>query len=128
MEENKFCLASLLWNSFIENCLKAYNLNVNIIIDEQLLPCRARCKFIQYMLNKLDKFGIKFWMAINVESKYPYNGILYLWKDLTRSEDANMLTDVVMKLMNPLFRQGFNVMCDNYFTFLDLSLSHKTAV
>ena len=27
-----------------------------------------------------------------------------------------------MKLMSPLFRQGFNLKGDNYFTFLDLSL------
>ena len=41
LEEDKFCLAFLLWNPFLENCLKAYNLNVNTTIDEQLFPCRA---------------------------------------------------------------------------------------
>ena len=78
--------------------------------------------FIQYMPNKPDKFGIKFWMAVDVESKYLYNGFPYLPKNLTRSGHASLPTDVVMKLMIPLFRQGFNVTCDNYFTFLDLSL------
>ena len=67
LETDKFCLASLLRNPFIE---KAYNSNVNITIDEQLLPRRARCKFIQHMANKLDKFDTKFWMAVDVESKY----------------------------------------------------------
>ena len=76
----------------------------------------------QYMPNKLDKFGIKFWMAVNVESKYLYNGFSYLGKDWTRSGDASLPTDVVMKLMIPLFSQGFNVTCDNYFTSLDLLL------
>ena len=74
------------------------------------------------MSNKPDKFSIKFWMAIDVESKYLYNGFPYLGKNLTRSGDASLPTDLVMKLMIPLFRQGFNVTCDNYFTSLDLSL------
>ena len=72
LEEDKFCLAFCLWNPFIENCQKAYNPNMNITIDEQLLPCRARCKFIQYMPNEPDKFGVKFCMAVDVESKYLY--------------------------------------------------------
>ena len=31
-------------------------------------------------------------------------------------------TDVVLKLMAPLFQQGYNVTCDNYFTSLGLVL------
>ena len=74
LEKDKFCLASSLWNSFIENCQKAFRPNANITVDEQLLPCKARCKFIQYMANKPDKFGIKFWMPVDVETKYLFNG------------------------------------------------------
>ena len=74
------------------------------------------------MPKKPDKFGIKFWMAVDVESKYLCNGFSYLRKDLMRRGDASLLTNVVMKLMISLFSQGFNVTCDNYFTSLDLSL------
>ena len=63
---DKFCLVSSQWNSFIENCQKAYVPGPYITIDEQLLPCKARCRFIQYMPNKPDKFGIKFWMGGDV--------------------------------------------------------------
>ena len=122
LEEDKFCWAFLLWNPFLENCQKACNPNVNITIDEELLPCRARCKVIKYMPNKPDKFGIKFWMAVDAESKHLYNGFPYLGKDLTRSGDASLPTDMLIKLMGPLFRQGFNVTCDNYFTSLNLLL------
>ena len=74
------------------------------------------------MPNNPAKFGIKFWMAVDAESKYQYNGFLFLGKNLTRSGDASLPTDVVIKLMSPLFRQGFNVTCSNYFTSFDLSL------
>ena len=38
------------------------------------------------------------------------------------SGDASLPTEVIMKLMSPLFRQDFHTTCDNYFTSLDLSL------
>ena len=60
-------------------------------------------------------------MAVDVESKYLYNGFPYLEKDMT-SGDANLSTEVMMKLMSPSFRQDFNTMCDNYFTSLDISM------
>ena len=78
LEKDKFCLASSLWNPFIENCQKEFRPNRIITVDEQLLPCKARCKFIQYMANKMDKFGIKSWMAVDIETKYLFNGFLYI--------------------------------------------------
>ena len=57
---DKFCLASSLWKPFIENSQKAYVPSPCIRVDEQLLPCKAKCRFIQYMPNKPDKFEIKF--------------------------------------------------------------------
>ena len=53
---DKFCLTSSLWKPFIENSQKAYVPSPYITVDEQLLPCKAKCRFIQYMPNKPDKF------------------------------------------------------------------------
>ena len=122
LEKDKFCSASSLWNPFIENCQKAFRPNANITVDEQLLPCKARCKFIQYMANKPDKFVIKFWMAVDVETKYLFNGFPYVGKDESRSGDVSVHTNVVMNLMMPLFKKGHNVTSDNHFTSLDLCL------
>ena len=63
----KFVLVSHLWNTFVDNCQKAFIPRCNITVDEQLLPCQARCEFIQYMANKLDKFGLTFLLAVDVE-------------------------------------------------------------
>ena len=122
LEKDKFCSASSLWNPFIENCQKAFRPNANITVDEQLLLCQARCKFMQYMANKPNKFGIKFCMAVDVETKYAFNGIPYVGKGDSRSGDVSVHTNVVMKLMMPLFKKGHNVTSDNYFTSLDLCL------
>ena len=116
----KFFLASCLWNCFIESRQKPYVSNVYVTVDEQLLPCKARCRFIQNMANKPDKFGLKFSMMVDADSKYLYNDFPYLGKDDTRETSVSVPTDVVMKLMLPLFKHGYNVTCDNFFTSLDL--------
>jgi hypothetical protein len=39
------------------------------------------------MPNKPDKFGIKFWLLVDVESKYIVNGFPYLGKDADKTPD-----------------------------------------
>ena len=105
-----------------KHCQKAFRPNANNTNDDQLLPFKARCKFTQYKANKLDKFGIKFWMAVDVETKHLFNGFPYLGKDESSSGDVSVPTDVLIKLMMPLLKKGHNVTSDNYFTSLDLCL------
>ena len=62
------------------------------------------------------------WMAVDVETKYLFNGVPYVGKDESRLENVSAPTSVVMKLMSPLFGRGYNVTCDNYFTSLHLLL------
>jgi hypothetical protein len=42
----------------------------NLTADEQLFPSKVRCRFTQYMVNKPDKYGIKFWMLVDNDAKY----------------------------------------------------------
>ena len=74
--------------------------NMHITIDEKLLPCKAKCRFIQYMPNKPDKFGIKFWMVFDAEIKYLYNSFPYLGKDESRDTSVSLPRYVVTKLIN----------------------------
>ena len=119
---DKFCLASSLWKPFIENSQKAYVPRTYITADEQLLPCKAMCRFIQYMPNKPEKFGIKFRMAVDVKTKYLYNSFPYLGKDESRDTSVSLPSYVVTKLMQLIFKRGYNVTCDNFFTSLDVAL------
>ena len=61
-------------------------------------------------------------MAVDMESKYFYNGFPYLGKNEARSNDVSVPTDIVLKLIDPLFKKGYNVTCGNYFTSLPLSV------
>ena len=52
------------------------------------------------MANKPDKFGLKFLMAVDVKTKYLFNGVPYLGKNDFRLDDVSVPTRVVIKLMN----------------------------
>ena len=55
---------------------------------------------------------------VDNESKYLYNGFPYLGKDKTKDILMSVPTNVVMK---PLFKHGYNVTCNNFFTSLDVA-------
>lgn len=46
-------------------------------MDEQLFPTKVRCKWTQYIASKPEKLGIKFWLAVDVASKFLVNGFPY---------------------------------------------------
>ena len=71
-------------------------------LDEQLLPCKARCKFIQYISTKPDKFAIKFCFAADAR-KYVFDGFPYTDRDENRAADSSVATDTATKLLSPLF-------------------------
>lgn len=100
LQTDKLALISEAWNTFIENSQNCYKPR-NITIDEQLFPTRVTCRFTQYMLNKPDNFGIKFWLASDVDSKYVVNGFPYLGKDETRLSSMLLSEYVVLKLAGP---------------------------
>ena len=71
--------------------------DTDITIDEQLFPTKSRSRFTQYMSYKPDKFGIKFWFVIDLESKYILNAIPYPGKDESRSFNQRLSDNVVME-------------------------------
>lgn len=120
LQQDKFALASALWTPFIENCRKCFNPYENLTIDEQLLPCKCRCRFIQYMANKPDKFGLKFFILADVKTKYVVNAIPYLGKFDDRPQDEGLGLHIVKKLSSPIENNGHNITADNFFTSLEV--------
>lgn len=77
------------------------------------------------MANKPNKFGQKFWMAADVDSKYMLNAFPYLGKDLERSPDEGQSFHVVMKISEPYLGKGRTVNADNFFTSVKLAAALK---
>ena len=116
LQTNKFAMISAVWDKFVENCIVCYKPGKNITVDEQLFSIKVRCRFTQYMANKPDKFGIKFWIAVDLESKYILNAKPYLCKDETRPATQRLSESVVIKLVEPYLGKGRNVTTDNFLT------------
>ena len=128
---DKFALFSTIWDRFISNCKSCYKPNSDITIDEQLFPTKSRYPFTQYMASKPDKFGIKFWLAVDSKSHYLVNGFPYLGKDAHRPQNERLADHVVLKLTDPFLGKGRNITCDNFFTSTNLAKtlsSKKTTI
>ena len=107
-------LISTVWSIFVRNCLRYYKPGANITVDEQLFPAKARCRFTQYMPNKLDRFSNKFWIAADVHTKYRLHGFPYLGKDDSRPAGIALGEPVVLRLTELYTKTSRNVTTDNF--------------
>jgi hypothetical protein len=117
-----------LFEEFVANSQHTYEPHPYLTVDEQLLPSKNRCKFLQYMANKPDKFGLKFWLLVDVKTKFCVNQFPYLGKDSERINEP-VGQHVVAKLIEPYKNSGVNITADNFFSSAPLAqklLKHKT--
>ena len=77
------------------------------------------------MSNKPDKFDIKFWLAVDVQTKCILNPISYLEKNKSRAPYERLSDWVAMNLIEPFLGKGRNVTTDNIFTSLKLAYDLK---
>lgn len=110
-----------IWELFIAQLQVMYRPGADMTIDEQLVPCRGRCSFRQYIPSKPGKYGLKiFWICDSAVS-YPLRGEVYLGKQPEATRTQNVSRDVVKKLCEPWRSTGRNITMDNFFT--DVSLA-----
>lgn len=92
-----------------------------LTVDEQLLPFRGRCPFIQYIPNKPAKYGIKIWIVCDSKTYYAYNLEVYVGRNRNTTPEVNLGERVVLTLTDGL--NGSNVTADNL--FISVSLAKK---
>ena len=68
------------------------------------------------MPKRPDKFGIKFWLLVEVKNKYICNGFPYLEKCDTRNPNESVGEYVGETLMEPFEGNRHCVVMDNFFT------------
>ena len=89
------------------------------------MPVKSRCPFITFMPNKPDKYGIKFWVLADVETKYVTNIVPYLGAQEQERGGTPLAKSVLVKLTEKVKGKGYNITCDNFFT--SLSAAEKLA-
>ena len=85
-----------VFETFSSMCSIKYNCKFSLAIDEQLMPVKSRCPFITFMPKKPDKYGIKFWVSEDVETKRVANIILYLGAQEREERGESSLAESVM--------------------------------
>lgn len=119
--EDKFCPIRNIFEMFTSNCIVHCNPHPFLAVDEQLIPIKNRCKLIQYLPAKPDKFGVKIWMMVDCKSKYVFNQNPYLGSFKKELGGNQKLGDYVVKnLAEPILNKGYNISIDNFFTSLNL--------
>ena len=114
-------LSEIFWDAFTKNLSDHYIPGPFITIDEQLVPFRGRCSFIQYLPSKPDKYGIKIFWAADAENNFPLVAEPYLGRPLGADRQVNLGRNVALRLSAPFFNSGRNVTTDNFFTDKELS-------
>lgn len=119
---DKFAPIRDVFTTFTSMCKSKYTCDFSLTVDEQLMPLKSRCSFITFMPNKPDKYGIKFWVLVDVKSKYVANITPYLGAQEKEQRGGVPLGEsVVVKITEHIKGKGYNICCDNFFTSLPLA-------
>ena len=114
-----------VWELFLKNIQKWYNVGPLLTIDEQLLEYHGRVAFRQYIGSKPGKFGMKIFWICDAETAYAVYGVVYLGEKTLSTEEKCLYSSVTeaitMKCILPFLDCGRNVTLDNWFTSLSLA-------
>lgn len=58
------------------------------------------------MPNKPDKFGLKYFLVVDLKTKYVCNGVPYLGKNENKPEGEGLAFYLVKKLLTPFEKRG----------------------
>ncbi|XP_066965604.1 piggyBac transposable element-derived protein 4-like [Macrobrachium rosenbergii] len=120
-----FAAIRTIWTQIIDRCKQNYNPGENITVDKQLLAFRGRCPFRMYIANKPAKYGVKLFMACDVNSKYMLNAIPYLGSNTNTPAVILPGENITTELVKPYFHTGRTITTDNWFTSYSLTIALK---
>ena len=119
---DKFAPIPNVFTTFISMSKSKYICDFSLTVDEQLMPLKSRCSFITFMPNKPDKYGIKFWVLVDVKAKYVANITPHLGaKEKEGRCGVPLGESVVIKITEHIKGKDYNICCDNFFTLLPLA-------
>ena len=83
---------------------------------------KLRCSFVTFIPNKSDKYGVKFWVRTDEETKYVSNIYVYCRAQEKEQRVGTLLAEsVVVNLCKHIKGKGYNSTCDNFFTSLPVA-------
>lgn len=106
LETDHMAAFRYVWDCFLASCRRRFIPSDCVTIDEQLVPFRGRCKFLQYMPSKPAKYGLKiFWMC---DARVPYaiDGMVYTGRQPGEEVQRNLGENIVQQLCSGIRQTG----------------------
>ncbi|XP_029108964.1 piggyBac transposable element-derived protein 4-like [Scleropages formosus] len=124
-EKDKMAPFRCIWELFLVNCRKRFSPSDCVTVDEQLVPFKGRCRFLQYMPRKPAKYGIKIFWLCDARVPYAIDGIVYTGREPGKEIRKNVGENVVRQLCSGIRNTGRSITTDNFFTSVGLAESLK---
>ena len=125
---DKLTKVRFLHNYLKMKCLKFFQPNEHVSVDERMVQNKGRYSFRQFMKDKPTKWGMKVWVLADSKTGYTYNFSVYTGKAENRNSTNGLGYEVVMDLCKQIFGQGYKLFTDNFYTSVQLFedlLKHK---
>lgn len=116
LETDHMAAFRYIWDLFLVNCRQRFIPSDCVTVDEQLVPFRGRCKFLQYMPKKPAKYGLKIFWVCDARITYAIDGIIYTGRQPGEDIQKNLGEKIVMQLCSRFRNTGRNITMDNFFT------------
>ena len=107
---DKFVPIRQVFEHFNNQCQNKCTCKFSLTVDEQLIPLKSRFSFVTFMPNKSDRYGMKFWVLADVETKYVLNIDVYLGaQEKEQRGGASLAESVVVNLCKHIKGKGYNM-------------------
>ena len=77
------------------------------------------------MPRKPDKYRLKFWLCVDIDSHYVFNTFPYIGQQSTEQRQTQMGVKTVLEFLKPFYGSSRNVTIDNF--FYKCSISQRTS-
>lgn len=116
--ENDNLAAVSEMSNMINICLnEVYNPSEPLTVQDQLVRFFVRCPVRMYMLAKLTKYNIKFWLLCDSANRYCFKFQVYFGRAIGAASESHQGQRIVLEPTNDL-DGGYNITVDNLFLLI----------